>query len=376
MKFKINREFLLNALSRIQNVVEKKNTMAVLMNVMISAKEDRVELSGTDLQAYLSIKLSAEITETGSITVIARNFLEIVREIQTEEILIEVLENDRLKIKAGNSEFVIHGLDAQEFPTPPQIKEKTAILPCNYFLEMIQKTSFAMASDETRTNLAGVYLTAHDENQLRMVATDGHRLCLIDHELILSSGQLNQDLGVVIPKKGVLELKKLMAEDSDFELGFDQKYLFARRANTTLVVRLVETQYPEYEKVIPQDNDQLAVIPREKLIGALRRVSLMASDKTKSVVFKFSPSLLEVSTQSSDLGHAHEEFDMDYSGPTWRVGFNARYFLEALENLSGESVCLMIKIDFAPCIIKSETEPGFLGVIMPMRMQVEGPSES
>ena len=197
-----------------------------------------------------------------------------------------------------------------------------------------------------------------------MVATDGHRLALVDQKIPAGFDAVK----AIIPRKGVSELKKMVSGEGSFELALSPKNLFARRGNVTLTVRLIDGEYPDYSRVIPKDNDKIVSIPREPFIGALRRVSLLSNERSRGVVLSVSPAHLEVSTNNPDLGEAREEIAIDYKGPNMNIGFNARYFLDVLDVVRDEKIVLAFKDELSPCLILSEYDRGFQSVIMPMRI--------
>lgn len=365
MEFKIARAPFLEALSRLQGVVERKNTMPILSNILLDADQNGLRLSATDLEVSLISLVPAQVTTQGKITVLARSLHDIVRELNQIELQISVKENDRIEIKAGRSQFNIPGLAAKEFPQLPQAVGKSTTIPAETFQDMLEKCVFAMASDETRHNLAGIHVQAKKSGPLRLVATDGHRLSLVEKDLLTEAWQ---GVNIIIPRKGVQELRKIMGREGEFELAIGEKTLSARKGNDTLIVRLIEGEFPDYQRVIPQDNDKFANVSKEALVGSLRRVSLLSNEKSKGVVVKLSSGHLEVSTNNPDLGEAQEEIEVDYKGESMTIGFNARYMLDALSVLRDETVVLALKSDLAPCMIKAEKDSGYLAVIMPMRI--------
>ncbi|MDO8518754.1 MAG: DNA polymerase III subunit beta [Deltaproteobacteria bacterium] len=364
MDFKITRENFLEALSKTQGVVERKNTMPVLSNILLDADKGGVKISATDLEVALVTLAPAQVLKTGKITVAARSLYDIVREINQPEIRVVLQDNDRIEVSAGKSHFKIPGLSAAEFPQLPAVAAKSVEFQCDVFSRMIEKTSFSMSTDETRHNLAGILFQRAGSSGVRMVATDGHRLAMVDAEGNGGEG----DFKVIIPKKGVAELKKLVSKEGTFELAVGPANLFARKGNESLYIRLIDGEFPDYSRVIPKDNAKFVYIPRDKFVGSLRRVSLLANERSRGVILSFSPAHLEVSINNPDLGEAREELEADYKGEKLSIGFNARYFLDALEVMKDETAILALNTDLSPCILKSEKDSGFLAVIMPMRI--------
>lgn len=365
MEIKITRANFLEGLSKAQGVVEKRNTMPVLSNVLLEADKNGLKISATDLEVAIVSQVPAQVVQPGKITVLARSLHDIIRELSEVEIKVVVKGNDRIELRSGKSLFNIPGLSANEFPSPPQVKAETVEWPCDVVTNMIEKAAVSMSVDETRHNLAGILLQKKGGNEIRMVATDGHRLSLVDKE-IPSDGL--GEVKVIIPRKGIQELKKMVAKEGSFELAVGQKNLFARKGNETLYVRLIDGEFPDYQRVIPEKNNKFATIQKEKLVGALRRVSLLSNERSRGVILSFSPGHLEVLINNPDLGEAREELEVDYKGEKLQVGFNARYLLDVLGVINDDAVILALSNELSPCLIKSEKEPGALNVIMPMRI--------
>lgn len=365
MEFKISRENFLNSLSKVQAVVEKKNTMPVLSNILIKADKSGLSLSGTDLEVGLISNTAAQVIKGGEITVPSKRLFEIIREINQSEVQVKLAENDRLDILAGSSHFKIPGLKADEFPKLPEIQSDTYELSCELFSKLFDKTSFAMSTDETRQNLAGLFLEKEGEDLIRMVATDGHRLSLMEQEL---EGGVLGGVSVIIPKKGISELKKIVSQEGSFELAIDKKNLLARKGNESLFVRLIEGEFPDYKRVIPQETGTIASISKESLVGALRRVSLLSNERSRGVILNFSSGHLEVTINNPDLGEAQEEMKIDYKGEKISIGFNAKYLLDVLAAMEDETIFISLQNDLAPCMLKSEKDSGFTAVVMPMRI--------
>lgn len=362
---------LLKGLSYTQSIVEKKSTMPILANCCLEAKARTLTISATDLEVGVMTELPVETKQAGKITVLARNLFEIIKSLPEDRVHLKVLPNHRVQIRSGTSDFKMMGLPADEFPSLPVGKsgEKFAIA-VDDFLAMITKSAYAMSADETRYNLNGVYLeplhVATQEPRLRLVATDGHRLAYADRP---AKGKWSLPAGVLIPRKGILEWKRLLeGAHGSFALELDQKYLTVHAGAVTLVIRLIDGQFPPYQQVIPTEHKWLLGVEREALQQALRRVQLVTTDRTRGVKFKISPGHLEILAQNPDVGEAHEELSIHYKGETFEIGFNARYFLDVLSVIADEQVLLELKGDMGPCVVRSEFDKAFLAVIMPMRI--------
>ncbi len=374
MEFKTNRKQFLDAISWTQSVVERKTTMPVLSNALLEAKDGKVHVTATDLEVGVITQADANVIQEGKFCVLAKSLYDLIKEFPSEEIHIKKKDQNRLEISSEKSQFKIAGLPPEEFPNLPAIDEKNSYsLPANGLKEMLDKTSFAISSDESRYNLHGVYLEKVNENGLRMVATDGHRLSYVERDL---SQKIELEKGVIVPKKGVYELKRLVGSSDSVEqdnndlvnLVIDGRNLIAKRRGVTLVSRLVDGDFPDYQAVIPKKQDKYLVVEKDSLVGALRRVSVLVSDKTRGIKFSLSNGTLELSASNPDLGEAREELSADYKGERLNIGFNARYFLDVLAVLKDEKVIIEINGESGPSVIRSEFDRGFLSVIMPMRI--------
>jgi DNA polymerase-3 subunit beta len=364
MEIKITQQDFLEGLSKTLSVVERKSTRPILSNILLEADKLGLKLTASDLEVTLCLIVPAQVIKPGKITVPSRSIHDIIRALSADEIHLTLKDNDRIELKAGNSEFVIPGLNASEFPKLPEVKVDEVEFECEEFYELLRKTSFSMSTDETRHNLAGILIESNDQG-FKAVSTDGHRLSVVNKSI---THQGLGDIKVIVPKKGVSELKKMLSNSGSFQLSIDQKNLKAVKGNETLYVRLIDGEFPDYTRVIPDNNNKIAILPRAEFMGALKRVSLLANEKSKGVVLKFMSGMLEVSINNPDLGEAKEELPIEYSEDRLSIGFNAKYFLEALDVLTDDSAVIALQTDLTPCLIKSEKDQGFLSVIMPMRI--------
>jgi DNA polymerase III subunit beta len=368
MEFRVNRNNFLKCLRWTQGVVEKKTTMPVLSNVLIEGEGKKLTLTATDLEIGVRVESPAEISKSGRIVINARSLYEIVKEISEDQLKFKGEEGKRLEVQAGRSQFKIVAMKSDEFP---QVMgdglEKLAVIESSELLDMIEKTSYAVSVDETRYALNGVYLEKLKEGKgFRMVATDGHRLSYVDRKM---GGGLALEKGLIIPKKGVQELKKLISEgEGDFEFAVDEKNIMARRGFITMTARLIEGDFPNYQQVIPNTAGKYLSVDRKVLVGALKRVSVLATDRINGVQLHVSPGYLEIRSSNPDLGEAKEELDVDYKGETFQVGFNPRYMLDVLNVIDDEKAILELKDEVSPCVIRSEYDKSFLALVMPMRV--------
>jgi DNA polymerase-3 subunit beta len=372
MEFSIAKEVLLKGLAKTQSIIEKKNTLPILSNVLIEAKGDGIEILATDLEVGIKGKYEADLKSEGSITVGAKKLFEIVRELPNEKIEIKATDNNWLEIACGNARFKIVGLSSEDFPILQDYEdEQFHTLPAALLSEMIEKVQHAVSLDETRYYLNGVFMQTVEKDEgrfLRMVATDGHRLALMDRELPEGCSLEFAD-GCIIPRKGINELRKALSEfDDEAKICFKDKNLIVRGEGIQFVIRLIDDDFPEYSQVIPSNNDKKMSCSRDQLFGSLRRVSLVSTDLSKGVKFSAGKKKLEISSSNPDLGEAHEEMVVGYDDTEMSIGFNAKYFLDILNVIKDDDVVIELADELSPGMIKVPSDPGFTAVIMPMRI--------
>ncbi len=372
MEFRIDKDTFLKALQKVQGIVERRNTMPILSNVLIEASPERLHITATDLEVGMKSSYPTEVVKEGKITVSAKKVYEIIKELSDEKILFSAKENDWVEIRCGKALFNIVGLSSEEFPYFPKVNDDSFIrLNSAVLREMIERTSYAICHDETKYNLNGVFVKALEENGrllLRMVATDGHRLSIADNEL---SGTISKELGkgVIFPKKGIFELKKMTEEeDEDILLGFMDNNAVIKKGNTVVVMRLVDGEFPDYTKVVPANNTRVIRVNREMLLHSLRRMAILSSEKFKGIKFDIKPGHMEISSSNPELGEAREELEIGYDGEPMTSRFNARYMIDVLTVLDETAVELLFKDELSPSILKPGDAAGFVAVIMPMRL--------
>ncbi len=375
MKLSISKGELLTGLSRLQGIVEKRSSMPILANVLITAtvkgKEPaQLQLAATDLEVGIQSAHDAKVKKAGGVTVSAKKLFEIVRELPDEDIYLDAASNGYLNLKCARSTFTLAGTSIEEYPSLPSFTpEKTATVQAAVLSVMIERTMYAASVDETRYNLNGVYLEVLDEpGRIRMVATDGHRLASVDRTL--SDDALGLENGVIIPRKGIGELKKLVDEDDadEIELAFEGNNGLARKGRVTLVMRLIEGEFPNYSQVLPTKIERSVVLASEDLKRALRRVALLSSERSKAVKLEFTAGRLTISSSNPDLGDAREELDIDFAGEEIAIGFNARYLLDALSTLRSKEVRFGLQNELAPAQLVPTDDEDTLAVVMPMRV--------
>lgn len=371
MKVTIERSALLKTLGHVQSVVERRNTIPILSNVLLDATGELLTLSTTDLDIAITETVSASIEQPGATTVSAHTLHDIVRKMPDgSDIQLTLEDGDRLKVAAGRSRFTLACLDRDDFPVmsesdlPHQMSLVSAELK-----RLIDKARFAISTEETRYYLNGIYLHVADTEdgpRLRAVATDGHRLAQVEQTLPEGADGMP---GLIIPRKTVAEVRKLIDEyDGNIDVSLsDTKIRFAM-GGAVIVSKLIDGTFPDYSRVIPKDNDKPLEMDCRVFAEAVDRVSTISSDKTRSVKLSLSEDLLTLSVNSPDSGTATEELSASYQADSLEIGFNSRYLLDILQQVEGESVRVLLSDPASPTVLQDGVDEGALYVLMPMRV--------
>jgi DNA polymerase-3 subunit beta len=376
MELKIAAAELARALGRSQGIVEKKTTMPILSHVLVEAKgANTLHISATDLDISISSEHECQVVKEGALAVSAKHLYEIVRSLPEKDVTLKKAHNNFLEIRSGASEFKIVGLSPDDFPVLPRF-EKVPFVSIDpaALLDQIDRTSFAVSNDETRYNLNGVFFEP-THGVLRLVATDGHRLSLSERA---APGDFALKRGVILPRKGLHELKKLLLEATESgkektegRFGFVENAAIFGRPGVVLAMRLIEGLFPDYKQVIPKQGTNVVKVGREALLATLRRVSLLSTDKAHAVKLELDGTTLKVLSENPDLGAAREEITVEYSGTPLKIGFNARYLTDVLSVVKSDDVLLEMENDLSPGVVKGadpEKDGGFTAVVMPMRI--------
>ena len=363
MKFQIERDVFQEALTQVQHVVGSKTTLPILSNVLIQADEKGLELSTTNLDVAIAVRVPASVEEPGKTTLPARRLGTIVRELAGTEVQISVDEGNTASVKSGPSFFKILGLSESEFPKIGEFEEaREFTIEQRLLKDALRKTAYAISTDETRYVLNGVNFVIGDGN-LTLVATDGRRLAMVEQNLELPDGN---DTAVIIPTKAVMELQRLLQDEGEMTVQLTASQAAFSLNNSFLVTKLIEGNYPNYRQVIPGEAKYRIPIEREVLHHAVKRVAILVNEKTNSIKFTFADSLLTISTNSPEVGEAKESLDIKYDGPEMSLAFNPEFVMAPLRNLDQDEVYLDLIDESSPGVLKID-EP-FLYVIMPMRV--------
>ena len=376
MNITISKSELSRGLYLTQSIVEKRTTMPILVNLLLTASNGELTISSTDLEITSVARLKASVQSRGSTTVNAKVLGEIVKELPDEDIHIEVTEGERIQISTSKSKFKVIGVSSEEYPGLPGVNfDVNGKISARLFLEMINKTIYAVSHDETRYNLSGVCFEASNETksgrkktvELKFVATDGHRLAIITRQVENISIPEN----VVVPRKGLIEVKKLLEADLEADVAFDIRdgFLIVEAHDTKMSVRLIDGEFPDYNQVVPQKKGSIAKVNATEFASALRRAVLMVTDKNKCVRLDFTPGNLRITSSSPELGEAKEELSLDYEGKPLTIGFNARYLLEFASSIGDErTLSIELHGETGAGRFYSEDDESYVGVVMPMRL--------
>ncbi len=363
MKFSVVRTKFLDGLQKVQNVVTAKGSLQILSNALIVAEGNQLCITTTDLDISERCFVECEVEQPGSTTLPIRRLASIIRELDEGKILVEVNEDDVASVQSGSSYFKIIGLPMRDFPPVPATEGKFCYrIDQGAFREMLRKTSYAVSLDETRRVLNGVLL-AFKENKLTMVATDGRRLALVEHEIEFPP---EADVEMVLPTKAVSELMRILGNDGDLKIYAQKNQVIFELGTTTLSSKLIDGVYPNYRQVIPGVCDERVVIDRELLLSALRRVSVVTTDKSNATRLTFSANQLTISTNTPDVGEGRDTVAVKYAGKEVSIIFNPEYVMDPLKNIDDDEVVIEMNDGHSPALLKCSIP--FLYVLMPLRI--------
>ena len=364
MKIRVAKDKMLEGLQQVQSVISTRTTLPILQNVLIQAKQGKLELSTTDLDVGITCHIEAQVDEPGSTTLPARRLLSIFRELPNNEVDLETDSKDFASIRSGQSFFKINGLSQEEFPPFPKLENARQITIEQALLkDMFKKTSYAISHDETRYVLNGV-LMSFKEKKLTMVATDGRRLALAESDLEFAK---SQEIDIIIPTKTLNEIQRLLKEEGDITLVLTENKIRLEIGNTLLISKLVEGNYPNYRQVIPSETKERITLERETFLTTLRRVSLLTSEKSSSVKLNFAKDNLNISANTPEVGEARETLAIKYRGKEISIAFNPEYLMDALKNLASDEIHMDFVDELSPGVMRIDSST-FLYVIMPMRV--------
>ena len=369
MRFTIAREKLQDGLTAVTATVPAKTTLPVLANILVETTDRGIRLSGTDLDMAVSTDLTADVESEGAITIPAKKLAEIVRELPSAPVRISTTGEQRVSLECSRSRFRLLGLPRDEFPAFPAVKFNDSWrIRSGELQKLISHTAFAVSTEESRPILNGVLWELKPE-YMRMVATNGHRLAKMELPVSTVSSSLSGDM--IVPPKALEQVRRLFPAEEELEIGRGENHIGFRSPFTAVYTRLIEGPYPNYEQVIPKDNDRIAVADKGALVSALKRMSVVASDQTHRIRLSFNAGMLKFSVQTPDLGEAQDELPIRFTGDQLDIGFNASYLLEILRYIPTDDVRITLKAPERAATLEPEgwNDPSsYLCLVMPLRL--------
>ncbi len=371
MKFKISKNKIFKCLSHLHGIVDKKNTLPILSNILIEAKNNTLILSSTDMDISIVENLKCDVLEDGTTTTNSQMLYDIVRKLD-DTCELEIISNNGklLTLRANDSRFSLACLPKEDFPIIDQTNKGVNLkINSNVLFKLIDKTRFAISNEETRYFLNGLYFNVIEENNttnLTLVGTDGHRLAKSSYVI---EKKIDQVTGVIIPKKTINELSKLLSDlDEDIEIIVSPSKIIFLIENLVFVSKLIDGTFPDYKRVIPKDNSNSLEVNRSSLLSAVDRVSTIANDKSPVIKFKLLKGIINLNTVNNNNSTATEDLNLKYDGDEFEIGFNSKYIMDIVNNLEDEMVTLNLKDGSSPITAQEKSNPNLIYVLMPMRV--------
>jgi DNA polymerase-3 subunit beta len=366
MKLSTSRESLLKPLQAVIGVVERRQTMPVLANVLLIADNDRLSITATDLEVELVAGAQVDsVTTPGEITVPGRKLLDICRALPDKAEVKLSLKGDRVTVQSGRSKFVLSSLPATEFPVVEDIDADRVLTVAQAdFSRLLEKTHFSMAQQDVRYYLNGLLLET-GKGRLRAVATDGHRLALADLELSSADGSVVQ---VIVPRKGVLELQRLLGEGGDIQIALGSNHIRVELDDIRFTSKLIDGRFPDYDRVIPETSAEAVTASKDALRHALQRAAILSNEKYRGVRLEFKKNNIRIQANNPDQEEAEDEVEVEYTGSEMEIGFNVNYLLDALAAVEDENVEVGLVDPSSSCVVRAPSDDSCLYVVMPMRL--------
>ena len=362
MKFKVEKDVLLNGIQTVQNVITTKAALPILSNILLEVQQGSLRLTATDLDVGISCVIPVETLEIGAITIPAKRFSDIIKELPAESVDIITKKNNQVNIHTDTCEFKIMGLAREEFPKLPEFKDREVIkFEQSALKQMLTLTSFAVSFDETRYILNGI-LFKINKNNLTLVATDGKRLAIIDRKL---GTDFEKEINIIIPIKTIHELNRNLKDEGEISLILGNNQVLFDLGNVVIISRLIEGEFPDYRQVIPPASNAKMKIDRAQFLLATRRASLLSTPDYQAVKLELFKNKLVVSKSTPDVGESREEVAVEYQGKELAIGFNPNYLIDVLKNLTEESVEFELSDSEKPGVIRIS---GYVYIVLPMRL--------
>jgi len=370
----ISRSDFMEGLNSLQNITNKRGTLAILSNILIETTNDSLILTATDLEIGLRIEVPAEINDQGTLTLPSKKIFEIVRESGSDTISIQETENSWVIISAGLSTYNLAGMASDDFPEFPTFNEENFVsFEAGIFSDIIDKVIFSVANDEENayslTNVLFETEKRDEQSYLRMISSDGHRLSIMEKDVATDIDLLTIQPGTLIPKKGIQELKKFCDNRDSVEISFEEKQVIVKDNEAIMVILLKKGEFPQYGAIVQavqlENKIQIERIP---FLDSLKRINLFTEDIFHTIQFEIENGKMILSSQNVDLGNAKDIQDVKYDGEPLLLGFNCRYFIDALQIMECDIVDAYINSNKSPCLMKSDADEGFISIIMPMKL--------
>ena len=372
MNFTIKKGEILAVLSKIQGLTNRKSNLAITENVLLTTTDQSITLMATDLETGIEGSYPAKVDDQGSIAINARKFYEIVREFPSDDIMVNEVENKWIEIGNKDVQYHIVGMDPEDFPENPHIEEIGYIeIQSSVFKNMIEKiVMIGGSSDDKRAHINGALferIETDEKLMVRFVSTDGSRLSKADYRFEKGVSLINFDK-IIIPKKGLNEVAKFLSIEGTVGIGIQNNYFIVKKDTETIIIRLLEGEFPQYDEIIQKKENYNIVLQRNRFIMMLKRMSILSSENYKGAVFDFNDNLLTVTATNPEIGESKESMEIEYERSAIKVAFNPKFFIEILNVIESENVLLNIIDEEKPCIIEGQDDPSYLSVIMPMRI--------
>lgn len=366
MRFSLQREVLLKPLAQVVNVVERRQTLPVLANLLAKVEGDRLSLTGTDLEVEMVARTAVEDAQPGETTIPARKLFEIVRALPDGSKVTVSQSSDKITVQAGRSRFTLSSLPANDFPALDEVDTTERVTVAESALkELIERTAFAMAQQDVRYYLNGLLFDLRD-SALRCVATDGHRLALCEADL---QAPVQTKRQLIVPRKGVLELQRLLeGGDRELELELGRSQIRVKRDDVTFTSKLIDGRFPDYEAVIPIGADREVKIEREVLRASLQRAAILSNEKYRGVRIEVSPGQVKINAHNPEQEEAQEEVEADTRVDNLVIGFNVNYLLDALSALREENIILQLRDANSSALVREASSDKCRHVVMPLRL--------
>ena len=366
MKFTIQREAILKPLQTVSGVVERRQTLPILSNVLVDVSPDGLAMTATDLEVEMRVVTALDSPQGGRTTLPARKFMDICRALPEGAQLDIAVEKERAVIKSAKSRFVLSTLPAAEFPNIDEMRPVLEFsIPQSGLKRLIERTQFAMANQDVRYYLNGLLLEVGSE-ELRAVATDGHRLAYCSAQ---NSLNIEENHSVIIPRKGISELHRLLLDsDENVRVQIGTNHIRVMTEELKFTSKLIDGRFPDYQRVIPQNPDKLVIADRDTLRQAVQRTSILTNEKYRSIRLQLEAQTLKVLAHNPEQEEAEEEINVDYAGPGLEIGFNSTYILDALAAVTSEEIELRLSDPNSCCLIQAVGDSQCKYVVMPMRL--------